>query len=406
MFKKIMSVILCLSFIQISVFAHPFNDVGGHWAEEEIQYGYENNIINGYDDGLFKPDAAITRAEFVKMLIASFCSNCELDINNYDSGEHWASMYYNFAVDGGIFDVNVDVKYDGVSPALLEGESYNYPIKRWEMAYMLYSFIVNVFGAEPEYAEYADMEDTRAVYGDEINRAVAGCISAGLLQGDENGNFNAADNGTRAQALAIVNRADRATKEIFNEILSVTEEEILVNQKVKIYDAIPEGHPKVKVEMENGDSFLVELYPEYAPQTVANFVSLVKSGFYDGLKFHRVIDGFMAQGGDPKGDGTGGSGNNIIGEFSANGYNKNSLKHERGVLSMARGYFPNSASSQFFICYDKAEYLDGNYAAFGKVIEGMEVVDSFLETERTLGADGEISKPSEDIIMKKLTVIE
>ncbi len=128
------------------------------------------------------------------------------------------------------------------------------------------------------------------------------------------------------------------------------------------------------IEMENGAKIELELYPEIAPITVANFEKLVKSGFYDGLTFHRVIPGFMIQGGDPLGNGMGGSEENIKGEFRANGVN-NELKHERGVISMARSFNPNSASSQFFIMHADAPHLDGQYAAFGRVVSGIETVD-------------------------------
>ena len=130
----------------------------------------------------------------------------------------------------------------------------------------------------------------------------------------------------------------------------------------------------VVIEMENGQEIKLELMPEAAPKTVANFEKLVKEGFYDGLTFHRVIPGFMIQGGDPLGNGMGGAEENIVGEFRANGHN-NPIKHERGVISMARAYNPNSASSQFFIMHKNAPHLDGQYAAFGKVVSGMEVVD-------------------------------
>ena len=166
-------------------------------------------------------------------------------------------------------------------------------------------------------------------------------------------------------------------------------------------------NPKVKFTMENGSSFTVELYPQYAPETVENFVNLVSSGFYDGLTFHRVIDDFMAQGGDPDGTGTGGSEKKIHGEFVQNGFTQNTLSHTRGVISMARQSNDfNSASSQFFICYGDETFLDGQYAAFGKVIEGMEVVDSFLDVERTLGSDGQKSKPVTPIVIEKAEVIE
>ena len=136
----------------------------------------------------------------------------------------------------------------------------------------------------------------------------------------------------------------------------------------------------VTITMENGKQIKLELYPEYAPKTVENFQKLVKSGFYDGLTFHRIIPGFMIQGGDPKGNGTGGSKEKIPGEFAQNGFSKNTLKHTRGVISMARAYDPNSASSQFFIMHADAPHLDGAYAAFGKVIEGIETVDEIAAT--------------------------
>ncbi len=130
----------------------------------------------------------------------------------------------------------------------------------------------------------------------------------------------------------------------------------------------------VVIEMENGGLIELELYPDAAPKTVANFLALVSEGFYDGLIFHRVIPGFMIQGGDPQGNGMGGAKNKIVGEFKANGHS-NPIKHTRGVISMARAYDPNSASSQFFIMHKNAPHLDGQYAAFGKVVSGMEVVD-------------------------------
>ena len=163
---------------------------------------------------------------------------------------------------------------------------------------------------------------------------------------------------------------------------------------------------KIKMEMENGGSFTIELYPEYAPLTAENFKTLVSEGFYDGLTFHRVVEGFMAQGGDPLGNGTGGSDNTIKGEFASNGFVQNTLSHTRGVVSMARSALPNSASSQFFICYGDASFLDGDYAAFGKVTDGMGVVDDFLKIERRISMGGEKYEPVEPIVIKKASVIE
>ena len=158
------------------------------------------------------------------------------------------------------------------------------------------------------------------------------------------------------------------------------------------------SNPIVTIEMEDGGVMKAELYPEIAPNTVNNFISLVKQGFYDGLIFHRVISGFMIQGGDPKGVGVGGPGYCIRGEFSANGF-QNDLKHSRGVLSMARTMAPNSAGSQFFIMHEDSPHLDGQYAAFGKVIEGIEVVDKICSVRTDYN-----DKPRIPQVMKKVTV--
>lgn len=158
-------------------------------------------------------------------------------------------------------------------------------------------------------------------------------------------------------------------------------------------------YPIVTIEMDNGKLIKAELYPDKAPNTVNNFISLVKSKFYDGIIFHRVISGFMIQGGDPAGVGTGGPGYTIKGEFALNGYKNNDIKHLRGVLSMARAMNPNSAGSQFFIMHNNASHLDGQYAAFGKVIEGMEVVDEIASVKTDWN-----DKPLQAQTMKKVTV--
>ena len=144
------------------------------------------------------------------------------------------------------------------------------------------------------------------------------------------------------------------------------------------------ANPIVTITMENGDVIKAELYPDIAPNTVNNFISLVKKGFYNGLNFHRIINGFMIQGGCPEGTGMGGPNYSIKGEFSQNGF-KNDLKHTEGVLSMARSMRPDSAGSQFFIMHKAAPHLDGAYAAFGKVIEGMDVVNKIATTQTTYG---------------------
>jgi len=163
-------------------------------------------------------------------------------------------------------------------------------------------------------------------------------------------------------------------------------------------------NPMVTIEMEDGSIIKVELYPEIAPNTVRNFVSLVKSGFYDGLKFHRVVPDFMIQGGDPDGTGAGGPGYLISGEFNNNKFN-NPLKHERGVISMARSGDPDSAGSQFFIMVKENSNLDGDYAAFGKVTQGLETVDKIVSVDAVFPEGSEEkSKPVKDQIMKKVTV--
>lgn len=157
-------------------------------------------------------------------------------------------------------------------------------------------------------------------------------------------------------------------------------------------------NPIVTFEMENGDIMKAELYPEVAPNTVNNFISLISKGYYDGLIFHRVIRGFMIQGGCPDGTGMGGPGYSIKGEFSSNGF-ANDLKHTPGVLSMARTMAPNSAGSQFFIMHQNSPHLDGDYAAFGQIVEGMDIVNKIAET-----ATDYSDRPMEPQVMKKVTV--
>ncbi len=155
----------------------------------------------------------------------------------------------------------------------------------------------------------------------------------------------------------------------------------------------------IVIEMENGKTIELELYPQYAPESCANFEKLVKQGFYDGLTFHRVIPGFMIQGGCPLGTGTGGPGWHIKGEFASNGFTQNTLKHTRGVLSMARSMMPDSAGSQFFIMHEDAPHLDGDYAAFGKVVSGIEVVDEIASAPTDYN-----DKPTTPQVMKRVYI--
>ena len=168
--------------------------------------------------------------------------------------------------------------------------------------------------------------------------------------------------------------------------------------KIKEGELKVDKNPIVTITMEDGGVITAELYPDVAPQSVCNFISLINQGFYDGLIFHRVIPGFMIQGGDPTGTGMGGPGYSIVGEFEANGF-KNELKHERGVLSMARSQAFDSAGSQFFIMVEDADFLDGQYAAFGKVLSGMEVADGIVNAERDSS-----DKPLQEQKIKTVTV--
>lgn len=179
---------------------------------------------------------------------------------------------------------------------------------------------------------------------------------------------------------------------------SVENNKVEKKEETKLEKGPNDKNPIVTIDMENGDKIKIELYPEVAPNTVRNFVSLVQKGFYDGVIFHRVIPGFMIQAGDPKGIGTGGPGYSIKGEFTSNKF-KNDLKHEKGVISMARGEGNNSAGSQFFIMVKEAPHLDGKYAAFGKVIDGMEIADKIVAVERNPQ-----DKPLKEQKMNKVTV--
>ena len=217
MFKKIFAVILSLSMLSTVVSAAEFSDVGNHWAAGEIQYGVDNGMISGYPDGTFRPNGTVTRAEFVKMLTASICANLNLDPSEYGDDTHWASAYYNFAMEKGIVVPRAEEVYDGVAMGTFDAENANYEIKRWEMAYMLYTVLTNVFRYDVLYSDYTDHDLTAQTYGEEIAYMIGSCIYAGLLNGDQNRNFNASNNTTRAEAIAVVNRVDRAIKAVINQ---------------------------------------------------------------------------------------------------------------------------------------------------------------------------------------------
>lgn len=196
------------------------------------------------------------------------------------------------------------------------------------------------------------------------------------------------------------------TTDVTESADALVTEEVSPEPETPVFETVS-PLPAASAEITDRRDFIVTLLPEYAPETCKNFEKLVSEGFYNGLSFHRIIDGFMAQGGDPNGNGTGGAKDNIKGEFYYNGV-ENKLSHTRGVISMARSNDPDSASSQFFICYtDDCTYsLDGLYAAFGSVTEGMEVVDAFLAVPRDYSLSGELSSPQSPVTIKEAVMID
>ncbi len=413
--KKIVSLVLVFALMcSTAVFAHPFKDAQGHWADAEIEKAYTNKVISGDPDGRFRPDDAITRAEFLKMLAAEIAERAEVEIPEADGEDkHWAAKYYSFATTYMYAPLSDAV--GGITPGTMTESTYDLPIPRWEMAFMLGETVRNVTGMAAGDIElpYADAEAVTKDYPAQVAQSVASCYGLALMTGDESNKFNPAANGTRAEAVTVINRVDAMLEKIIESLEAAQAEqqkqyeayEQAIKEKLVTYDEIPTGHPIVYMVMENGKKVTIELYPEYAPQTVANFVKLVKEGFYNGLTFHRIVPGFVAQGGDPEGDGSGGSNANIKGEFLANGVETNTLSHTKGAISMARSQHPDSASSQFFICLDDVSAaLDGSYAVFGKVIAGMDIVEKFAEVELEMGASGEQSTPKTPIIIKAMTV--
>lgn len=413
--RKIIALILSILILGTSVFAAPFPDIEGHWAEEAITKLYEDKAINGDTDGKFHPDNTVSRAEFLKMVTALVANIFEIEIPEAERKTHWADKYNEFALNYYLY-ANYDLNYDGISPAVMSKKDYDQPIKRWEMAYILSNAFQNIFmlsGSKEEGIN--DLAAIKEKYDISILNSVTNLVYLEIVTGDEKGNFNPDSSGTKAEAATLIKKASDTMKEL-NEIFTAIEtqqqeEYNKTEQSIKdnniTYTNIPNGHPVVQFTMSDGQRFEITLYPEYAPQTCANFLALVSKKFYDGLTFHRIVEGFIAQGGSPKGDGTINLDGTIFGEFALNGFEQNTLKHEKGVVSMARsGSFPNSASSQFFICYDTAESLDGNYAAFGRVTKGMNVIENFLKSELTDNGYGEISHPVKPITIGKAVVIK
>lgn len=416
--KKVIALVLALTLCCGTVFGAGFSDIGGHWAEANITKAVESGFVNGYEDGTFKPDGLVTRGEYLKMIVAMLVKVTdypEVPDDYADDKNGWVSKYYNFAVESTLIKPDNENKVGDVSPGVFNNDT-DKNITRWEMAFLLGQSFQSLFETinDEEY-EFEDAESIKEL-PETVSSQIYNCANFGLILGDEKGNFNPKNTGTRAEAVVMVQRLQSILDYImtggeeseYEKEIKEYEKEIQDNLKTYEEKDIPAKHEKVKFTMANGKSFVIELFPEVAPQTVANFVYLVKSGFYDGLSFHRVAqldNGFIAQGGDPMGDGSGGAGHYIKGEFASNGFTQNNMSHVRGTISMARSSYPDSASSQFFICIDDVKFLDGNYAAFGKVIEGLEVVEAFVEIERLESSNHELSIPKTPIIIKKVEMM-
>ncbi len=430
--------------LTLPVSAAMFNDTENHWAEKYITSAAESGLINGDGDGTFRPEDSITRAEFLKILSA--CMEKNIDMSNTAGIEHWVAPYYNYALSNYLKpdteEIISSANGTSVHPGVLDNETADLPIERWEMAYLVWQGVDNYLITDDTIEFFFnDKEQIINTYPQSILNSLANVTypDLALFQGDENNNFNADSYATRAEAATLMVRANalltyaqslvdtqppaawshnpgETNNETQNQLDSppstpdnttqpedTTPNENNTSNQEKENQNMAE-HSFATVTMENGGTFKIELMPEYAPETVANFIALAESGFYNGVTFHRIVDGFMAQGGDPEGTGMGGSDKTIKGEFASNGFTQNTLSHTRGVISMARSSNPDSASSQFFICYDDASFLDGDYAAFGKVVEGMEVVDGFLKVERTANSMGEKAVPTTPIVIKSITI--
>ncbi|MBR5587171.1 MAG: peptidylprolyl isomerase [Clostridia bacterium] len=410
--KKLISLLIVVLMMSTSVFAETpaFSDVSGHWAEQEIATACAKGVVNGYEDGSFHPDDTVTRAEFLKMATAALLGEDAALLPEVEGSTHWADKYNAFALRFFLIP-GEGVTYNDVVPANMSAEDYDLPIRRWEMAYILGCALNNVLSFESFSYLFkssfvpADADSIIETYHPLIVNSISAVIRCAISTGDENGNFNADNTGTRAEAAALINRFITAADKIYDEYIRILEKDASYEENKITYSEseIPAEGTVVLFTLENGKTFEITLDPKNAPQTCANFVKLVSSGFYNGLTFHRVVPGFVIQGGDPKGDGTGDAEHNITGEFAANGI-ENTLSHTKGVVSMARSNHNDSASCQFFICYDDvSEMLDGSYAAFGKVTKGLEALEEFQAVDLTISA-GEQSRPVKPIVIKSAII--
>ena len=401
--KRIVSILVVAVMLCTAVFAHPFKDVDGHWAESQIERGYKNGSINGDPDGRFRPDDSVTRGEFVKMLSAEVAAIVKDEIRAAKNEDiHWAQRYYEFARTYLFGSASGEI--DGIKGGeILTSNKYDVPIPRWEIAYMIGVSACNLLMLDldtvPE-VSFAD-DSAMASFPDDVKNTIKACSILGLMQGDPDGKFNPKNYGTRAEAITVINRVHDLIYPYYADPKDYEEEyNNSVKESIITYTDIPTGHPVATIYLMDGSEIKVELYPEYAPQTVAHFVKLADSGFYQGLDFHRIVPDFVAQAGKNTqlSDGV------IKGEFAENGFAQNTLKHTKGVVSLARAQHNDTGSNQFFICLEDTPMLDGKYAAFGKVISGMDTVLAFEKVKLEEGASGEISSPVKPIVIKDIRI--
>ncbi len=357
--KKFTAFILVFLMTALPVFAQ-FSDMENYmWANDAVNELARNGIINGLSETEFVPDGNVTYEQLAKLLATSF----KLKVPEVSVGGRWSDGYIDATRKYFMFTNEYD---------------YDTPLQRVEVVSAISKLYAEKNGLTAVYTEpFKDaelLETVPEIEPEYINAAKA----TGITMGDTDGNFRPFDNVTRAECAVLFQR--------------------LINLKTEVKKM---ENTKILITMDTDETIKLELYPEFAPATVENFVNLVKEGFYDGLTFHRVISGFMIQGGDPLGNGMGGSANKIKGEFASNGFAQNTLRHERGVISMARAQDPNSASSQFFIMHEDGFFLDGQYAAFGRVIEGIETVDR-IAAEKTNMMD----KPLNPVVIKTIEITE
>lgn len=386
--KKIVSVTLIIAMLcGLTASAHPFTDLWGHWAEPQLEIAYKSGMINGDPDGRFRPDDNISRAEYLKMLTAvtaQWLETPQWEIDRFSDNAHWAYKYYNYAmyqgwvinysydfVDPEFGDFVADIKVGDVIPGNMSPDDFDIPIERWEMAYLASRFAHSICGAsmaKKAQNGYADYAAVSAAYPEIVINHISCSYGAGIMTGDQNGNLNASHNGTRAEAAVMINRYLAL---IDGEYKKVPDTNVT-------YQQIPQGHPIAVITLSDERMIEVELYPEYAPQTVAHFVDLVNSGFYNeevdvnGVnKTSFPTVGSLCTFSTPKE-----TEKTVFGEFAKNGYTANATPFVKGAVVMDYMWNYNDGSADFRILAEDMPEKAGSAAAFGKVISGIDIIEA------------------------------